>query len=340
MIVVRPAKMQDLKWLYALAGKAKVGLTTLPKDRAILRGRILKSMKSFAANPKKPGNYTYFFVMEDLKKKKVVGTASVVAKVGVKEPFYTYQLKIAKTYSRLLKVKKTIPYVVLKIIRNGPSEVGTLFLDPAYRHSGNGKLLSFSRYLFMAQYPRYFQKEVIAELRGVIHKNEHSPFWDALGKHFFEVEFKKADLMVMHDKSFIADLMPKHPIYLPLLPPPVQEIIGQVHPETLPALSLLKNQGFKVIDEIDIFEAGPVLKIKLKDIKTARQSRLARVRKIVRQDTGKKFYLIANAESFSRYKVISAPMRVLKKGQVVLTKEAALALNVTVGSRVRYVPSL
>ncbi len=338
MIVVRPVKTQDLECLYELAGKAKVGLTTLPRNRKILKRRIQKSLKSFAAKSKKPGDYTYLFVMEDLSKKRVVGTASVVAKVGVKEPFYTYQLKTAKTYSKLLKVRKTIPYVVLKIIRNGPSEVGTLFLDPSYRHGGNGRLLSFSRYLFMAQYPQCFQKEVIAELRGVIFKNEHSPFWDALGKYFFEVEFKKADLMVMQDKSFIADLMPKHPIYLPLLPPSAREVIGQVHPETLPALILLKKQGFKVIDEIDIFEAGPVLKVKVKDIKTVKESHVATVRKIIPEDIGEEYYLVANADNFHNFKVTSAPMRVFKKGQVVLTKDAAKALNLRIGSKIRYVP--
>ena len=61
-----------------------------------------------------------------------------------------------------------------------------------------------------------------------------SAFWDAVGKHFFGIDLVKADYLSMVNKKFIADLMPRFPLYVPLLPPAAQAVIGQVHPETRP----------------------------------------------------------------------------------------------------------
>ena len=125
--------------------------------------------------------------MEESKTKKLVGTASIISKVGVREPFYTYEIKKTTKTSKALKVKKVIHYLKLKIIHNGPTEIGTLFLKPSAREKNCGRLLAFSRYLFIAQNRRRFTGKVIAELRGVIDDRNRSPFWDAVCKHFFKV---------------------------------------------------------------------------------------------------------------------------------------------------------
>lgn len=39
-------------------------------------------------------------------------------------------------------------------------------------------------------------------------------------------------------KSFIAELMPKHPLYVDFLSPEARESIGQVHPHTAPARAI------------------------------------------------------------------------------------------------------
>jgi arginine N-succinyltransferase len=284
----------------------------------------------------KPHGEVYLFVMEDTSTGKVVGTCSVISKVGVKEPFYTYQMKTAHMESRSLKVKKTIRYLKLKIIRNGPTEIGTLFLKPSARKHNCGRLLAFSRYLFMAQYRRRFTEKVIAELRGVINDKGRSPFWNAVCKHFFVVEFKKADLMVMRDKSFIAELIPKHPIYIPILPLSAQEVIGQVHASTVPALKLLQKEGFDHVPEIDIFEAGPTLAARLGHIRTVKTSRAAQVRAIVDRIEGRTEYLIANVESYKAFRVTKDVLLTSSRG-VIITKQAARALNLKVGQKVRYV---
>ena len=118
----------------------------------------------------------------------------------------------------MLNVRKDVRTLTLVEEHNGPCEIGSLFLHPDYRRDGNGRLLSLSRFLFMAEHRQRFEPQVIAEMRGVIDDQGRSPFWDAVGKHFFEIDFPKADYLSMVNKKFIADLMPRHPLYVPLLP--------------------------------------------------------------------------------------------------------------------------
>lgn len=339
MLVVRPVVEEDLDSLYALSAQARAGLTTLPHDRDILAGRIKESVKNFEAMPGKPGGEVYLFVVEDLTQKKLVGTTAIFSKVGGFEPFYAYRIHTVTKKSKLLNVKKKIQYLKLIIDHNGPSEIGTLFLSPKYRGGGNGRLLSLSRFLFLAQYKACFEDEVIAELRGVIDENDHSPFWEALGRHFFEVEFKKADLMVMKDKSFIAELIPKHPIYIPLLSQEAQNTIGKAHQDTQPALHLLKQEGFAYKGEIDIFEAGPLVRAKLGNIRTVKESQEAVVTEIKNSSEGSDVsepYLVANVNAFKEFRVVVASLEDLPQG-IQLTPDAADALKVKVSDKVRFV---
>lgn len=337
MLVLRPVRSSDLEQLYKLSGKVTVGLTTFPHDRAILRQRIKKAVRSFSDKPLKPGGEIYVFVLEDTQTRKLVGTSAIFSKVGGYEPSYTYRIETETRQSKTLKVKRTNQYLRLVKDYNGPTEIGTLFLDPAYRKSGNGRLLSLSRFLFMAQYRRCFEPKVIVEIRGVIDKKDHSPFWEALGKYFFDVEFKKADLMVMKDKTFIADLMPEHPIYISLLPKAAQEVIGQVHKDTQPALHLLQREGFKFNQEIDIFEAGPTLVAKLTEIRTVRKSQTAVVQRISPTVERKEEFLLAAVDSFQRFRVGLGHVRTLSPGRVEIPPPYAEALQIKVGSKVRFV---
>ena len=63
-----------------------------------------------------------------------------------------------------------------------------------------------------------FGEQVLAELRGVIDDDGNSPFWDAIAGRFFDMSFPEADdFNAIHGTRFIADLMPRTPIYVALL---------------------------------------------------------------------------------------------------------------------------
>ena len=61
---------------------------------------------------------------------------------------------------------------VLHLVRqhSGPCEICSLFLAPEHRRAGGNlsRLLSLSRFLFMAEFAKTFEPTVIAEGPGVI----------------------------------------------------------------------------------------------------------------------------------------------------------------------------
>lgn len=337
MFVVRPVRSEDLPQLLALSAMARAGLTTFPNNERILKKRINDSVHDFERGAARPDGETYFFVMEDIGAHRIVGTCAIVAKIGGYHPSYTYEIKTLSRQSRTLGVKTEIRYLELKKEFNGPTEIGTLFLNPKVRAKGLGRMLSLSRFMFLAQYPKMFEDFVIAELRGILDHKDRSPFWNAVGKHFFQVEFKKADLMSMEDKTFIADLIPHHPIYIPLLPHSAQQAIGEVHKNTEPARRLLEQENFEFINEIDIFEAGPVVGCRRKNIRTVRESRLIKICATVSRIDRKQEFLIARVGPIHLFRVTRGPVRFSGK-DAVLTEDTAAALGLQAGDRVRVAP--
>ena len=58
-----------------------------------------------------------------------------------------------------------------------------------------------------------------------------SPFWDGVAGRFFGMNFQEADQFnAINGNQFIADLMPKHPIYIAMLPETARAVMGLPHP--------------------------------------------------------------------------------------------------------------
>jgi arginine N-succinyltransferase len=337
MVIIRPVHPDDIDSLMELAAQTSFGLTTLPHDRPLLKRRIKDSQRGFSRMAEKPGGETYLFVMEDLDKKKVVGTAGIVSKVGGFEPFYSYRIVAGTIESKMLKVRKEIQALHLVEEHNGPSEIGSLFLAPEARKGANGRLLSLSRFVFIADHRQFFDPVVLAEMRGVIDEKGGSVFWDALGRHFFEIDFPKADALVMKDKQFIADLMPKHPIYIPLLPRAAQDVIGRVHSETVPAIKLLESEGFAFTGMVDIFEGGPIVSCATDEIRTVRESRASVVHKIVPKEIDSDLYIISNTYS-QGFRATAGPLTLVPGKGIEITRATAQALDLQKGDAVRIAP--
>jgi arginine N-succinyltransferase len=132
--------------------------------------------------------------------------------------------------------------------------------------------------MLMATQPKRFQTQVVSELRGVVSADGASPFWEAVGRHFFRMDFNEADrLSAVTDNQFILDLMPQHPIYVDLLPASARAVIGQCHEAGRGARSLLEWEGFTFSNVVDIFDGGPLLSVSRDAIRTLRESRRVRV---------------------------------------------------------------
>ncbi|MCX2958225.1 MAG: arginine N-succinyltransferase, partial [Serratia symbiotica] len=128
----------------------------------------------------------------------------------------------------------------------------------------NGKLLSKVRLLFIAAFRKRFMQRLIAEMRGFSDEKGRSPFWESIGRHFFPIEFAKADyLSGIGQKAFIAELMPKHPLYIDFLSEDAQKVIGEVHPQTVPARRVLESEGLDYQGYVDIFDGGATLEAEI-----------------------------------------------------------------------------
>jgi arginine N-succinyltransferase len=335
MLVIRPISLDDLDALFEMANRAGYGLTSLPKDREMLQNRIVESQESFARIGQKPRGEHYLFVLEDLTTGKAVGTCGVVAKVGGFEPFYAYKVETAIAQSDVLKVRKEIKFLKLVTEHSGPCEIGTLFLSPDYRKDNNGRVLSLSRFLFMAEFPNRFEPVVISELRGVVTETGLSPFWESLGRHFFDLDYPNADYLSVLNKKFIADLMPTHPIYIPLLPKEAQDVIGKCHDQSKPALNILLEEGFRFNEMVDIFDAGPVVQCRRDEIRTVRESRQGCVMEVV-DEVQSKEPMIIGVSGPRIFRACSGFIDVLNLKEIRITKAVESALQVGRGSILRF----
>ena len=304
MLVVRAVQPKDLDGLMQLATQVGGGMTTLKPDRRMLGNRVDVACASFAEQIA-PEKRDYLFVMEDTGKGILVGVCAIKSAVGLEEPFYNYRIGTLVHSSSELNVFTRMETLYLSNDLMGCSELCSLFLHPDYRSGSNGKLLSKSRFLFIAQFPHLFSEKLIAEMRGYLRDDGTSPFWDSLGRHFFKMEFERADdLTSLGKKSFIAELMPRHPLYIAYLPQEAQEAVGVVHIATGPARRLLEQEGMYYEGYVDIFDAGPVLQARVRELRAVRESVLSTVASAADETANDASHLAANT-SLQDFRVIA-----------------------------------
>jgi arginine N-succinyltransferase len=330
MEVVRAVRIEDVDGLYDLTRQADHGLTSLQIDRVRLHERVERSVFAFNRRSERPAGEPYVLVMEDLASSRLIGMCGVLAKTGGYEPMYAYRRLKAIRVCPSLGVESTVESLHLQRIHDGPSEIGSLFLLPEFRGSGRGRLLSLSRFALLAQRPHRFSDRVIAQMRGVSTSDGVSPFWEAVGRKFYCIDFPQADAMSTISKTFIEQLNPEYPIYLPLLSDDARAIIGRVHPETEPALALLKGEGFSITDLVDIFDGGPTMECSLADLKAVTRCVENKVIAISRTVPGDSQIVASMAGGFA---AVLAPVEIDPEGGLQIETSTALALGLKVGDK-------
>lgn len=336
---LRPATIHDHAAVLALARQAGFGMTSLPPDEQVLHDKIEASVASFAGKYPKPGQESFFFVLEDNENGgHIAGTCGIKARIGLSQPFYSYKLTTITQVSTQLDIfsKQTMLQVTNDL--TGATEVGSLFLEPAYRRDRLGKMMSLARFLFIAAFPNYFAEQVIAEMRGVHDVEGSAPFYNALPKKFFQMGFTKADYInATQGNQFINDLMPKYPIYLSLLPKSAQAVVGQVNQASEPAKAMLERQGFKYTGYIDIFDGGPTLVAERDSIDVVQASQQSRVVAIeeLPEETDK--YMVSNGQ-FAEFRCSIGRVKMAGEGGVSITPRLAKRIHVALGDTVRHYP--
>ncbi len=336
MMVIRPVTRDDKQALLKLATKTGVGFTSLPNNETRLAERIERMIATWEGEAPYH-DQGYLFVLEDTETKEVVGISGVEVAIGLTEPWYDFRVGTLVHASKELDVYTQMPTLFLSNDHTGNSELCTLFLDPDFRKDKNGHLLSKSRMLFMSTFEDKFADKLIAEMRGVSDENGNSPFWESLGRHFFSIDFSEADYLTgIGQKAFIAELMPKHPMYVDFLTDEAKAVIAEVHENTLPARKILESEGMRYEGYIDIFDAGPTLEAYTKDLRIVRESEMRKVVVSSNYQETESTLLIGN-QSYKNYRAIIG-CQPCSETEITLSPEQAETLNVSNGDVIKVAP--
>jgi len=275
---LRAARPSDLEALYEMAKLTGGGFTNLPPDRAALKNKLERTEGAFAQDSETLADELFVLVLEDARSGAVRGTCQLMSQVGQRWPFYSYRMNTLTQYSQ--ELDRTVRAELLSLVTDleGSSEVGGLFLHPNERAGGLGLLLARSRYLFVAMHRKRFADRILAELRGIIDERGGSPFWDGVAGRFFGMSFQDADYFnAINGNQFIADLMPKHPVYIAMLDDDARSVIGVPHPTGRAAMRMLEDEGFRAEGYVDIFDGGPSMAARTDNVTSVKNSTNARV---------------------------------------------------------------
>lgn len=331
---IRAARDEDLQPLYEMAKLTGGGFTNLPPDKPALRAKLDRSHAAFArAEDAEIADDLFVLILENVETGDVRGTCQIFTRVGEKWPFYSYRIGTVTKHSQ--ELKRTFRAEILSLVNDleGCSEVGGLFLHPGERAGGLGLLLARARYLFIAQHRARFADRILAELRGVIDEAGGSPFWDGVAGRFFGMSFQQADeFNATHGNQFIADLMPKHPVYTAMLPESARAVIGLPHPSGRAAMRMLENEGFAFESYIDIFDGGPTMTARTDHVKTVRDMQAATIAAIA---GGGEPALVASG-ILSGFRSALAQITP-SEGGIILDPVSAEALGLSVGDSVLWV---
>jgi arginine N-succinyltransferase len=332
---IRAARDEDLQHLYEMAKLTGGGFTNLPPDKPALKTKLDRARAAFAQGEAGAGaDELFLLVLENTETGEVRGTCQLFTHVGQRHPFYSYRIGTLTQHSKELNRTFRAELLTLTTDLEGCSEVGGLFLHPGERAGGLGMLLARSRYLFIASHRARFAERILAELRGVIDEAGGSPFWDGLAGRFFGMNFQDADRFnATHGHQFIADLFPKHPIYIAMLSESARAAIGIPHPSGRAAMRMLENEGFAFEKYIDIFDGGPTMTARTDQVRSVREAATSRV--IAIDDDGGQPTLVA-AGRLGEFRCAYGTVRVAGDGVVLDTATAAL-LGVTVDDEVIHV---
>lgn len=326
MYRIRPIQETDFDTIFAFANQSGLGLTSLPKNKDHLKEIVENGVASFKKTVRNP---FYFFVLEDQATNELLGTAGINAKTTFNNYLKLEAVELPHLFEEVpskVTLLKRVEYAV------DSSEICALYLSLKARKEGFGKLLSFSRFHFMAAHPELFTKTVFAILRGVIDNKGESPFWEAVGRHFLPIDF--AGLMEHRDvmEAAALDLMPKSPLYLELLPESARKVVGEPHNDGRGALEMLINQGFTRTGEVDIYEGGPRVSAKISQIKTVKESSVFQIQSIENELSTSRVH-ISNEQLQFR-----ACYGKIDLNKCAVDQDTATLLEVDVGDKIRWSP--
>lgn len=131
--------------------------------------------------------------------------------------------------------------------------------------------------------------------------------------------------------------MPKHPLYIDFLSEDAQKVIGEVHPQTVPARRMLESEGLDYQGYVVIFDGGATLEAEIDKMRAVKHSRLV---KVALTETpiclNAPSLLVAN-DNYQHYRALLVNTA-LYDDRLPINAARAAALGVEQGSMVRILP--
>ena len=339
MLILRPIEPRDADALLGLA--TQLDSMNLPAEPDFLAERIALSQRSFASELDDWREGIYVFILEDSDVGHCVGTCTILAKHGRPgHPYFWLEVTNEVRRSDDLGVRFEHKKLQLRSTEDGPTEIGGIVLEPAYRrHKGRcGKALSIVRFAYMSMHPDRFEREVIAEMLSPFEEGRRNLLWDAFGKHFTGLSYREADHLSSRSKQFIADLFPGDPVYTTLFPPRVQAMIGQANETAVAALRILEKIGFRSLSQVDPFDGGPYVGASRDAIASVNQRRQLVLPGLAREapQTDDETLVLISAEGRHGFRATVVPIDADDSPYV--CEAAREALGVGAGDRVSITP--
>lgn len=332
MHVVRPVEMDDLPQLEALSRRDNRRVHTLPQEKAALERLVGESLESFGAPVPPPlssgGRYIFVLQAPD---GTLAGTASLLAQAGSGASFLSFRQDMMQQLSPDPLVCNDVATLMLCSDLSGYSQLAGYHAPGAGLCSTDKSLLACARLMYAALAPQRFAGKFFASLPGRVDGDSQSPFWDAVGRHFFQMDFLQAESLLEggRNQPLIVGLMPHYPVYMALLPEAAREAVGAADPCAGDALSILRGEGFEAYDYIDICDGGPVLQASAHALRSHAGSLRRRVAsRSAASPAGTQPYLVCNART-RRFRAIVVHSDPLGQQQHInLTSEQAGLLEV------------
>lgn len=129
--------------------------------------------------------------------------------------------------------------------------------------------------------------------------------------------------------------MPRFPVYTCFLSEEARSVIGRVHPNTEPALAMLKKEGFSYQGYVDIFDGGATIEATTQSIRAVADSQVLVLAVGTPGDQTEPF-LIHNRQC-EKARITAAPARVAA-GSLIVNQQTADRLQLKPGASVRAVP--
>lgn len=323
--VVREIRSEDFPAFKELVFTANASMMSMPKDEELLRKRVEEAVQAFSS----PGDKgaLYLFVLEE--QGRLIGCSGILATTGHQAPYYYYKMGSERHHITPFSFVHDVATLNVLSHTEGPAEMCSLYILPQYRLNGHGRLISLSRFFYILQHPEAFHAHVFALLRGIADTAGNSPFWEDVGKKYCPRELGDVLKAMMSSEEFIIDILPRHPLYIPLLSAAAQSVIGKPHPDAMGAWNMLHAEGFRFDGEVDYLDAGPKLSAHIPDVRIVKESHLRHVADVVDTWTHDHRCLIARMEG--PFRATAGDVKESNGDEVVVSRDVAEALQIHPG---------